>query len=359
MENKVKIIQKAVHTNGYIQTYRYTQANTYTRQNTYSRSYSNGGYSWHANSGCNTWRDGSWNDGWCENNSIYERSNWSQDSYSQRNDYANTNYTQATSTRTDFNTVNKSPTVAWGSATPNGGTVGTNSITINLTNMTYSDNESNAVSQYKIYYTYSSNNSTYGVYTELATLTNGTKTYTWNITNCSTGYYKIAVIAFDGNSWSAVLNTDKKTWKSDYKLGTAPTAGANQQVVLTENTDYETITYALSPAIHIVKYTPPTWIQNPFTKETHDQLMTEINKARTGVGLAAYTFTNASIVEDFTIITENDIQELRTSANAAYKEVTGNDYVFTNSLSDSDINKTIRRGQDVLDIQTLLTNLSK
>ena len=54
MENKVKIIQKAVHTNGYIQTYRYTQANTYTRQNTYSRSYSNGGYSWHANSGCNT-----------------------------------------------------------------------------------------------------------------------------------------------------------------------------------------------------------------------------------------------------------------------------------------------------------------
>lgn len=45
MENKVKIIQKAVHTNGYIQTYRYTQANTYTRQNTYSRGYSNSGYS--------------------------------------------------------------------------------------------------------------------------------------------------------------------------------------------------------------------------------------------------------------------------------------------------------------------------
>lgn len=87
--------------------------------------------------------------------------------------------------------------------------------------------------------------------------------------------------------------------------------------------------------------------------------MTEINKARTGVGLNSYTFTNASIVKDFTIITENDIQELRTSANAAYKAVKGSDYSFTNSLSDSDIDKTIRRGQDVLDIQTLLTNLSK
>ena len=53
------------------------------------------------------------------------------------------NYTEAT-TRSDFNTVNKSPSVAWGSATPNGGTVGTNSITINLTNLTYSDTESNA-----------------------------------------------------------------------------------------------------------------------------------------------------------------------------------------------------------------------
>lgn len=356
MEDKIKIIQKAVHTNGYIQTYRYTQANTYTRGSGYSRGYSNGGYSWHANSGCNTWRDGSWNDGWCENNNIYERSNWSQNSYSNADTYTNTNYTQAT-TRSDFNTVNKSPSVAWGSATPAGGIVGTNSITINLTNMTYSDTESNAVSKYRIYYSYSSNDSSYGAYTLLSEQTG--KTYTWNISSLSTGYYKIAVTAYDGNSWSALLNSAKTGWTSDYKKGTAPTAGTNQQVFLVENKDYETITYAISPAIHVVKYKPPTWIANPYTKETHDQLMTEINKARADVGLTAYTFTNASIVKDFTIITENDIQELRTSSNAVYKNVQGKDYTFTNALSDSDINKTTRRGQDVLDIQTLLTNLTK
>ena len=123
----------------------------------------------------------------------------------------------------------------------------------------------------------------------------------------------------------------------------------------TYDSSKDTITYAESGVFKIIHYTPPTWITDYYTKPQVDQIVTEINAARTAFGLSSYTFTTTDYVKDFTLIAAQQMNEFHAAANDVYKAAKGSNYTYTNTK--------VTTGQEIIradmrDIQDLLSRLS-
>lgn len=350
------IRQHAAHTNGVTTVYN-TQTTGYTR-NVYSRadSYSK-----------NEHRDwGDWYDAW---SNCTQSCTGRADSYSRANSYSrSTAYTKTSVTYTKTtNTNNVSPTITGtvGSGQPNWAN---NTLLINLSSLSYSDNENNAKSGYRIYYQYrSSSSGSWGTWNIIganeSTLTSKTTTsnsYSWNISSLAQGYYRLAVTTFDGTTWSAILNSGKTGFTNHHRQllsASDTTSGSTRTVVtVTDTQANEATSYALSSQFSLFKYVPPTWLTNPWKKETIDQLRSEINEARTTFGLSEYTFSNIPVVSDFTIIRTSDITEAQTAFNAVSSTAGKGTPTYSKTPTS---NKTDVSTNPIQELQNLLNNLSK
>lgn len=386
------IKQHGVHTNGktvttYYQKANYTQG-SYSKANYTKGSYNKANYT-KGGSGHSKWNEhnnwGDWWDAWgrcnqtggsCRDNDYYSQSYSNSGSYSKSYSNSGTysksysDYGQSTTTyneTTDQN--NKSPQIPSGiptSGTPNWGT---NKLTIDLTSIDYSDPESNAKAGYRIYYNYkSSTNESWGTWTLIganeSTYNSATTTstsYDWNITNLAQGYYKIAVTVFDGNTWSAILNTAKTNFTNHHRQAFVESdtgASSNPRTIKTaiDKLVSETTYYAESSQFSLFKYVPPTWLTDPWKKATIDQLREEINTARETFGLTTYTFSNIPVVEDFTLVRVTDITEAQSAVNevlsAAGKPIPT--YEKTPTLNNTEVSI-----DPIAELQNLLDSLSK
>ena len=325
--SKVENKQKSVHTNTNVTTYSYTQV-----YGKHSNTHTN--YSAYGNWG--DWAD--WGDGGYK--AAYKPgAYYSRSGYSKNNPHSN--HTNATS-YTQADSVNRSPKIT--GTVSNSGVYGkTNYISINAT-LTYSDTEGDARSKTRIYYAYSSNNSTWGNWTLL--VEQAATTYTWNVSNSTTypnGYYKLAVTVYDGHTWSALPSGT--TFVTNY-------VESGQQAVTTYNDD---ISYAVSSSFRIVHYTPPTWLGSTYSAQRFNQLEDEINNARTAFGLTPYTFTTTDAVSNFTIIKASDLNQFKTASNDVYKNSTGSNYSFTHTpVVDEKIQNIA-----ITQIQDLLSSVNK
>ena len=369
---KHKIKQHVVHANGYTINYHYINTNVYTQytKNNYNRSgysaysnRSNWGENWRKYSNWadwrDTWSDGGWpntygNGGWSEHRNGYSNGGYgaysNHTNYTQaanQNSYSKATYTEETG-RTPQNVINAGPTLS-GNPTPNSGIINRNVVTLDWNGVTYGDDGTSAATKYRVYYSYcATQNGTYGNWTLLSEQT--AKTYNWTITNVAKGYYKIAVTAYDGASWSALPSG--ATWTFHYIDNTTASTHVDPGSTI------KTISYALGGPVKIVHYDPPTWLNEYYTKAAMDQLVEETNKARTAFDLSSYSFTTTSYVSNFTIITLQDFADLNTANNQTYNLYKGTNYTFTSGINTSGATNSQQIvNQAITDIRNLIDHL--
>lgn len=393
----IKSHQKAVHTNGYRINYRHT--NSAYRQSGYNN-YSKSGANNHSNSGYNNHRNYSnhrnsgsdnhtdrrssgWtmNDGWYANhndrgydnhtnNGGYTKSGYNNHTNSGYSNHTNTGYNNHTNTaavnttvetgRTPTNTKDEAPKVS-GSVFSNSRYYNSKSIKILLNSLSYTDDHSTAAAKYRIYYQYcATQNGTYGNWTQLSEQTS--TSYTWNATALTAGWYKIGVTVLDNTTankgtWSA--KPSGNGWTYDHienhptDAVTASNNGTGYNNVRQDTTEYETTYAAVSSPIRIYHYTAPTWNTDYYTKPNEDQVQGEVNKVLTAMGQTTVTFTNSPVVSNFTIITWEDILQMRQGTSTAYNLRTGSN---PNYSTGGGVDEFIEN-QKIIDIQDLLTYL--
>lgn len=356
--------QHAVHANGYTATYTYSQANLHTD---YSKTVhnDNGGYNkysdHHDHSDYGNWSD--WSDTYRVGSYTETKYGARGGSYSRGGYYAygnhidsnpqqySQNYSQANYTketgRTQQNVVNRSPALS-SSPTPNSGLLNRDVVVINWSGVGYSDDNTSSASKYRVYYSYcTTSNGTYGNWTQLSEQT-GTS-YSWTITNVAKGYYKIAITAYDGATWSALPSGN--SWVAHHITNTTATTKI-------ENTSYDTISYALGGPIKIVHYNPPSWLNEYYTAAAMNQLVQETKKARSAFDLSGYSFTNDNYIGNFTIITLQDFKELDAANNETYKLYKGSNYSFKSGVNTSGASNAQEiKNQAIIDIRDLLNHL--
>lgn len=388
----IKSHQKAVHTNGYRINYRHT--NSAYRQSGYNN-YSQSGANNHRNTGYNNHRNYSnhrnsgsddhtdrrssgWtmNDGWYANhndrgydnhtnNGGYTKSGYNNHTNSGYSNHRNTGYNNHTNTaavnttvetgRTPTNTTNKAPQVS-GSTFANSRYYNSKSIKIILTSLIYSDDNTSTATKFRIYYQYcATQNGTYGNWTLLSEQTS--TSYTWTATSLTAGWYKIGVTVYDNGSWSAIPSGNGWTYhhieNHATNAVTASNNGTGYSNVRQDTTAYETTYAAVSSPIRIYHYTAPTWNTDYYTKPNEDQVQGEVNKVLTAMGQTTVTFTNSPVVSNFTIITWEDILQMRQGTSTAYNLRTGSN---PNYSTGGGVDEFIEN-QKIIDIQDLLTYL--
>lgn len=332
----------AVHTN--YKTVKTPHSNSYSNyknHNNYTSYRNHSNYTeWH-NGG--TWGDApAWVGYW-----QYGAHKNSGSSYGQHtNKGANNNYyNQAATTYNYVQSVNRQPQVTGTPSPGSGNMIGTN-VTINVSSLTYSDSESNAWNKWRAYYRYSKDGGTYGNLTLIAEVAATSKTYSWNVINMAAGYYYIYITVFDGNTWSALPNGTE--FVTHHIQNSDPTGLGSADY------SYDTIKYAASQPLKLIKYSAPSWIiNNPYiTAEEGAQLQSEINKARKAFGLNNYTFSTTIVVDHFDIIKKSTLDEMRTAANDVYKIAkNGSSFNFTST--------TNIQHKNLDELRSLLESLSK
>lgn len=352
----MKIKQNAVHSNATVTVFTYNKQDT-TRRTTDSHSNANGNEHSRNHGNYADWtRYGNAGD-WCGDCHQYGCSDYSRhnnhNNYSEK--YSYSNYGQETQTgQYTINSNNASPVMS-GASTMSRQSI--NSILINLSGVGYSDDQGR--SSFGLYYRYRKNqSSSWGNWVFIAN-TNATS-YTWNITSLAVGYYQIAVTGYDGSSWSAILSNG--VFINDHKeaLSYSNVTSGNTRTVTqpSDTTAYEkSASYAVSSEFGIFRYTPPTWLTDPWKKATIDQLREQLNVARTNMGLASYTFSNTSVVSNFTVVHLNDIKEAQTQINEIYKAA-GKSTTNFSGKSYMQPNAEVSK-EAITDIQKLLDALGK
>ena len=264
-----------------------------------------------------------------------------------QNSYNKVNYTQEVG-RTPQNVTNNGPTLS-GAPSPNSGILNRDTVTLDWSGVTYSDNNTTAATKYRVYYSYcATQNGTYGNWTLLSEQT--AKTYNWSIKDVSKGYYRIGVTAYDGGSWSALPTGN--TWTFHYINNTTAA------VHVDPGSTIKTISYALGGPIKIVHYDPPTWLNEYYTKAAMDQLVEETNKSRAAFDLSGYSFATTNYVANFTIITLQDFKDLNTANNETYHLYKNTNYTFTSGVdTDSATNSQNIVNQAITDIRDLIDHL--
>ncbi len=391
----IKSHQKAVHTNGYRINYRHTNSaygrsgyNNHTNYGNYARSgynnhtdrssYSRSGSDDHTDRRSSGWTmNGNWyanhNDrGYDDHtdrstytksgyNNHTNRSAYSRSGYDNHTNRAAVNSTAETS-RTPTNTKNEAPKIS-GSTFPTSRYYNSKSIKILLNSLSYSDDNTSTATKYRIYYQYcATQNGTYGNWTQLSEQT--ALSYTWNASNATAypgGWYKIGVTVYDNGSWSAKPSGNGWTYDhvEDHPTNgvTAANNGTGYQNYRQDSTKYETTFAAVSSPIRIYHYSSPAndsdnntnWNTDYYSVENIEQVQDETNKVLSAMGQSTITFTNTPVVSNFTIITWQDMQELRSGVTTAYQLKT-NTAPTLSPQSDWIENQKIIDIQDLLDI---------
>lgn len=343
----IKSHQKAIHTNGYQINYRHRNA---YGQSTGSDSHSDS----HTDRRSSGW---SMNDGWYANHNDrgYDRG------YSNHRNTRHTNSTTETG-RTPTNTVNKAPTIV-GTTFPKSLYYNSKNIKIDLSSLAYTNGDNNTVTSansYKIYKQYcETQNGTYDNWQQLSE--QSSLIYNWNATELTAGWYKIGVTAYDGGSWSAEPNGNG--WKAAhsqlYTSGsvTASNNGNGYTKIIDDKTDYDTTYAAESSPIRIYHYSSPAnddnnetnWNTDYYTVDNIEQVQRETNKVLGAMGQNTITFTNTPVVSNFTIITWQDMQELRSGVSTAY-QLRKDEVPSLSAQTDWVENQKIIDIQDLLDI---------
>ena len=374
----IKSHQKAVHTNGYRINYRHTNsAYGQSGYNNYSQSgynnhrnygnHNNNGYGNHSDRSSSRWTmNGSWyanhNDRGYDNHRNsggYTQSGYNNHrntGYNNHRNVAAVNKTTETG-RTPTNTTNKAPQVS-GSTFTNSKYYNSKSIKIILTSLSYSDDNTNSATKYRIYYQYCvTQNGTYGNWTLLSEQTS--TSYTWTATSLTAGWYKIGVTVYDNGSWSAIPSGNGWTYhhieNHATNAVTASNNGTGYSNVRQDTTAYETTYAAVSSPIRIYHYTAPTWNTDYYTKPNEDQVQGEVNNVLSAMGQTTITFTNSPVVSNFTIITWEDILQMRQGTTTAYNLRTGTNPTYSTGGGAEEFIEN----QKIIDIQDLLTYLGR
>lgn len=344
--------QHAVHSNG---TKKITyQGCTHSESctNTGADNHSNSGYSNHSNSGYSnhsngcgncSWSD--WHDSWggcsqsckqhknngCGNHTNSGSNNHTDTGYSNHTNtynYSNS-YTTATSTSTPINSNTPSAKLN-SSLSDKGVNLAKNIITLDLSSAVAS------ASKYRVYV--KKKNAGSSSFTNWTLLLDNQTTTIVNIDISSwpQGSVQFAATAYNGSSWSAIPANNGESWTYDHYQTLTPSdntsytttsalpntgktgkTATRTEVIVSDTTQYEIVggSYAVSNVLQIIRYTPPTWLIDPWMKETTDQLHNEINKALKNFTGESYAFANAPIVQNWTVIKIDDLKEMQSQVN--------------------------------------------
>lgn len=344
--------QHAVHSNG---TKKITyQGCTHSESctNTGADNHSNSGYSNHSDSGYSNHSDGcgncswgDWHDSWggcsqscqqhknsgCGNHTNSGSNNHTDTGYSNHTNtynYSNS-YTTATLTSTPINSNIPSAKLN-SSLSDKGVNLAKNIITLDLSSAVAS------ASKYRVYV--KKKNAGSSSFTNWTLLLDNQTTTTVNIDISSwpQGSVQFAATAYNGSSWSAIPANNGESWTYDHyqtltpsdntsytttsalpKTGKTGKTATRTEVIVSDTTQYEIVggSYAVSDVLQIIRYTPPTWLTDPWVKETTDQLHDEINKALKNFTGESYAFANAPIVQNWTVIKIDDLKEMQSQVN--------------------------------------------
>lgn len=371
----------------------------YSNHSNYSQSsYSKSGCGNHSNGykgGCNwgNWSDGASNDycgngGWSQhsNGGYSNHSNYSKSSYSQSgcSDHTNTGYSNhsnsstttwtytnsAAATTTQTSVINSNvPSYVLNSSLNNKG--------VNLTANTIVLDLSSAYSGaqgYRVYVRGADLGSTAFRDWQLVTEQGQMSSFSVDISTWPQGQVQFAVVAYNGSSWSAILSDNEWTYDHHQTLTdstnityttvqaegghTTNTYQTSTKTVISvsDTTQYEVAggSYALSGILQIIRYTPPTWLTDPYARTTTQQLQNEINKALNNYTGATHVFASSPIVCNWTMITLNNLVEMQAQTNnvltAAGKtavDFSSKDYM--NGTGKISPDKALKDLQDLLD----------
>ena len=387
--------QHAVHSNG---TKKITyQGCTHSESctNTGADNHSNSGYSNHSNSGysnhsngCGNCSWGDWHDSWggcsqscrqhknsgCGNHTNSGSNNHTDTGYSNHTNtynYSNS-YTTATSTLTPINSNTPSAKLN-SSLSDKGVNLTKNIITLDLSSAVAS------ASKYRVYV--KKKNAESSSFTNWTLLLDNQTTTTVNIDISSwpQGSVQFAATAYNGSSWSAIPANNGESWTYDHyqaltpsdnisytttsalpKTGKTGKTATRTEVIVSDTTQYEIVggSYAVSDVLQIIRYTPPTWLTNPWTKETTDQLHDEINKVLKNFTGESYAFANAPIVQNWTVIKIDDLKEMQSQVNKLMT-VAGKSTVDFSSKDYMSGKARIVKDTALKDVQDLMDSLGK
>lgn len=172
--------------------------------------------------------------------------------------------------------------------------------------------------------------------------------YNWTVSDLATDaqslYARIGITGYNG-SWSALLSNGKLNVQDSHEQMTS--GGTNPKITVQSWTDVAA-SYMLSDIFKIYYYKPPTWLTAP-TKETIDQLDTEVNKARGKLDATAYIFADRPVISNFTIMKSSSIA----SSIAGTKDIVTIDgqgtLPATPAQGDKITNTAIKQLQSILD----------
>lgn len=329
------------------------------RNNGYSN-HSNGGYSNHSN-GCGNCSWGDWHDSWggcsqsCHqhknsgcgnhtNNGANNHTNTGANNHTDTgaNNHTNTGYSNHTNTYNYSNGYAAANTTSTpiNSNTPSaklnsslsdkGVNLAKNIITLDLSSAVTS------ASAYRVYVKKKmAGSSSFSNWTLLLD-NQRTTTVNIDISSWPQGSVQFIATAYNGSSWSAIPINSGASWTYDHhqalkpsdntaytttsalpKTGKTGKTSTRTQVTVSDTTQYEIVggSYAVSNVLQIIRYTPPTWLTNPWAKETTDQLHDEINKALKNFTGETYTFANVPIVQNWTVIKIDDLKDMQSQVN--------------------------------------------
>lgn len=295
-------------------------------------------YSWGA--GCSWCGDGgcknTCSNSGCGNHSNSGYSNYSKSGYSNHSNTSkyNNNYVYTESSATPQNATssinsNIPSYILNSSLSDKGVNLAANIIVLDLSSA-YSGGQ-----RYRIY----ARNATLGGTTfsdwQLVTEQEQISTFSVDISTWAQGQVQFAVTAYNGSSWSAILSNNEWTYDHHQALtnstnityATVQAAGGHTTnthqtstktvVTVSDTTQYEVVggSYALSDVLQIIRYTPPTWLTDPYAKATTQQLQNEINKALDSYTGATHVFASSPIVCNWTMITLNNLIEMQAQTN--------------------------------------------
>lgn len=381
----MKIKQNAIHTNGYTTTWKYSKCTVCTQsyysrcsdcnnshsRSSHSRSYYGGCYPvdggcdgpifnyyghWYANVAARC------SDSGCDHSS-YSHSRSYYTACSQSNATWNSNTQQGSAAHT--NTFNKSPDISGSNAVP-AGPKKVSAITINMGAISYSDDDTDGTAttadKWELYYRRKPTvDANYSAWVLIDTNIAG-NSYQWDVSTLQTGYYQVLALAYDGGTWSALMNSTGTSLSAHqiekFQSGSSGAAqgSANGAIHYTlvsggyVDTN-DTVKYAISNEFSIFRYTAPEWLTDPWEMETTNQLQEEINKARDAYNMSSFVFTNSEIVENFNFVAKEDIDEMITAVNQIQEKSNAVSYNSTK-------NSTIVDDDPILAMQNLLNELS-
>jgi hypothetical protein len=227
------------------------------------------------------------------------------------------------------------------------------SIPLSWPSVTFTDQDSGQTIQYLLYYRYKSTaGGAFGPYTLITTLPSSTTTYSLNTSNTTTfpnGYYRVAIITFDGKEYSAKLSADKMSFIADNtEKATSPGPGTYTPAIATflETNDLNVVHFQMDSLPYTVGNQ-----DTRFRKVNMDFLRSKMNEAATSFGQGTVSWTDPTITVNLTLIKAQHVNELRTKGNSIRTAIGRTGWAWTRASLAAG---TKIQGADLNDILALL-----